>query len=111
MRGSLEDILGSLERLSTEMAGTEGPPLDALIKMIARRQALVERIAAFEPLDPAVRERLERIVRMGALIGSRLNAARESLRREIENMGRVQRFAGELGHTLPSRAPRLNTRG
>jgi hypothetical protein len=107
----LEDVLTALERLSAEMARADGPPLDGLVKMIARRQALVERIAAFQPLDPAVCERLGGIVRMGAAAGGRLAEVRECLRRDIESMGRVRRFAEELGHTIPGRAPRLNTRG
>jgi hypothetical protein len=111
MRGSLDDVLTALERLTAELARADGPPLDLMVKMIARRQALVERIAVFQPLDPAVHERLSGIVRMGAAAGGRLNDVRECLRRDIESMGRVRRFAEELGHTIPDRAPRLNTRG
>jgi len=111
VRGSLEDVVTALERLSAEMVRADGPPLDVLVKMIARRQALVERIAAFEPLDPAVRERLGGLVRMGAAIGSKLNIARESLRQEVAAMDSVGRFAEGLSHTVPGRAPRLNARG
>jgi hypothetical protein len=109
--GSLEDVLGALERLSAEMARSDAPPLFEMVQMIARRQALVERIAAFQPLAIAVAERLDRIVRMGDTAAGRLGVARESLRRDIEEMDRVRRFAEGLGHTVPDRAPRLNARG
>ncbi|MEI9973596.1 MAG: hypothetical protein WDO73_17065 [Ignavibacteriota bacterium] len=111
MLGSLEDVLGALERLSAEMARPDGPPLPELTQMIARRQALVERIAAFQPLDAALAVRLDGIARLGVVAGDRLDAARESLRQEIEEMERVRRFSEGLGHTVPDRAPRLNARG
>ena len=111
MLGSLEDVLGALDRLSAEMAREDGPPIGELVEAIARRQALVERIAAFQPLDPAIAGRLDRIVRLGDTAVHRLNSARESLRRDIEEMDRMRRFAEGLGHTVPDRAPRLNTRG
>ena len=111
MRGSLDEVLTALESVSNEMACADGIPLDALVRMIARRQMLVERIAAFQPLDASVCERLGSIVRQGAIAESRLNIAREALRTEIENMSRMQRFAGELSHTVPERRSRLNTRG
>ena len=111
MRGCVEDVLSALERLSAEMARHDGPALTELVGMVARRQALVERIAAFLPLDPAVGKRLDRILRMGDTAADRLNTARESLRRDIENVDRVRLFAEGLGHTVPDRAPRLNTRG
>jgi len=111
MRGSLEDVLHALENLCMEMAGPDAPPLTELVEMIARRQALVERLAAFQPLDPAVGARLEGILRMGALASERLDVGRESLRQDIENLEGVRRFAEGLGHTVPDRAPRLNTAG
>jgi ABC-type transporter Mla subunit MlaD len=111
MLGTLEDVLGALDRLSAEMAREDAPPIEELVASVARRQALVERIAAFQPLDPAIAERLEHIVRLGNTAASRLNSARESLRRDIEEMDRMRRFAEGLGHTVPERAPRLNTRG
>ena len=77
MVGSLEDVLGALDRLSAEMAREDGPPIEQWVLSIARRQALVERIAAFQPLDPAIAERLEHIVRLGDAAANRLNAARE----------------------------------
>ena len=110
MRGSLEDVLTALERLSAAMARSDGPLLEGLVKGIARRQVLVERVAAFQPLDRSACERLGGVVRMGADIGRRLNLARESLRREIAAQDGVRRFAEGLSHTLPGRAPRLNTR-
>ena len=111
MRGSLEDVLTALERLSGEMARADGPPLSAMVPMIARRQALVERLAAFQPLDPAVRQRLCGLLRTGAIIAGRLDTGRESLRYEIESLDRMQRFAQGLSQTVPDNAPRLNTRG
>jgi hypothetical protein len=109
--GSLEDVLGALDRLSAEMAREDGPPLAQLVECIARRQALVERIAAFQPLNPAIAEQLDRIARLGDTAATRLHAGREALRRDIEEMDRMRRFAEGLGHTVPDRAPRLNTRG
>jgi hypothetical protein len=111
VRGSLEDVLVALERLSAEMAREDVLPVGTLVQTIARRQSLVERIAAFQPLDPTLRERLDGILRMGDRANVRLNTARESLRREIENLDRLRLFAEGLGHTVPDRAPRLNTRG
>ena len=111
MLGSLEDVLGALERLSAEMAREDGPPLEHLVESIARRQALVERIAAFQPLDPTIAERLERIVRLGDTAATPAGSGRESLRRDIEEMDRMRRFAEGLGHTVPDRTPRLNARG
>jgi hypothetical protein len=109
--GTLEDVLTSLERMSAEMARADGPPLAALIPMIARRQILVERIAAFQPLHPDVRDRLAGLVRSGAIIAGRLNVERESLRREIESLARTQRFAEGVSHTVPESGHRVNTRG
>ena len=111
MLGSLEDVLGALDRLSAEMAREDGLPLEQLVERIARRQALVERIAAFQPLDPAIAERLDRIARLGDIAATRLDVGREALRRDLEEMDRMRRFAEGLGHTVPDRAPRLNTRG
>lgn len=111
MRGSLEEVLAALERVTSEMARADGLPIDALVRMVARRQMLVDRIAAFQPLDPSVCERLGSIVRKGAIAEGRLDVARQALRQDIENMSRVQRFAGQLSHTVPERRPRLNTRG
>jgi len=111
MRGSLDEVLTALERVSGEMAAADGVPIDTLIRLIAQRRVLIDRIAAFQPLDPSVCERLGSIVRKGAIAECRLNTAREALRLDIENMSRMQRFAGELSHTVPGHQPRLNTRG
>jgi hypothetical protein len=111
MQGSLDEVLAALERVSNEMAHADGVPIDELVRLVARRQTLVDRIAAFQPLAPSVCERLGSIVRKGAIAEGRLNAAREALRMDIENMSRMQRFAGGLSQTVPERRPRLNTRG
>lgn len=111
MRGSIEDVLTALERLSAEIARPDGPALVEFVRMVARRQVLIERIAAFQPLDPAMGERLDGILRMGRAASERLHVARESLRRDLEDMDRVRRFGEGLGHTVPDRAHRLNTRG
>ncbi len=111
MIGSVEDLLGALERLSADMARPDGPVLAELVRMVAHRQALIERIAVFQPLDPALGERLHEILRMGDVASNCLNVARESLRSDIENMDRMRRFGEGLGHTVPDPAPRLNTRG
>jgi len=111
MVGSLVDVLSALDRLTAEMAGVDKRPIADLVDAIARRQALIERLAAFQPLDPAIAERLARIVKLGDTAAIRLNAARESLRRDIEEMDRMRRFAEGLGHTVPDRTPRLNARG
>jgi hypothetical protein len=109
--GSVEDVLGALDRLSADMAREDAPPIGELMAAVARRQALIERLAAFQPLDPAIAERLAHIAKLGDTAAIRLDAAREALRREIEEMDRMRRFAEGLGHTVPDRAPRLNARG
>jgi hypothetical protein len=109
MTGNVETLLEEVETATAEMTAGKDLPLEAIGEIVARRGALIERLARSEGLDASAVGRVKALIGAGIEVGSHLARRRASLSLDLDALEQAGRWASGLASVVPAPSPSLNT--